>query len=266
MSDPLDILRPKERRGSKPRCHLLTHGTPEEVAARLTELVVPFGHVTAADRWMPQGFVDLEEAQLHKAPRLIDPERAALLRGWWLAPESQDAMTPNFDIASTCTIGGVPGLLLVEAKAHDQELNKEAIGRSLTDDASDNRRRSHETIGDAIASACKGLSEATSLPCKIARDSCYQMSNRFAWSWKIAELGIPVILVYLGFLRADEMQDRGEPFHEPEDWERLVKAHSANLLPGEVWGREWSCNGSAFISLIRSLEQPLRIGGLVHQL
>jgi len=36
MSDLLKSLRPKERRGSKPRCHLLTHGSPDVVSARLT--------------------------------------------------------------------------------------------------------------------------------------------------------------------------------------------------------------------------------------
>ena len=28
------------------------------------------------------------------------------------------------------------------------------------------------------------------------------MSNRFAWAWKLADLGVPVVLVYLGFFRA----------------------------------------------------------------
>ena len=166
-------------------------------------------------------------------------------------------MTPNFDIASTCTIDDKPGLLLVEAKAHDEELNKEVAGRLLTADASDDRRASHETIAAAIRSACSGLSEATSLPWRITRDTHYQMSNRFAWSWKLAVLGIPVVLVYLGFLKADDMIDRGQPFASHEDWEHLVKAHSRPLFPPEVWGRNWTVNGQPFIPLIRGIEQPL---------
>ncbi len=257
MSDLLLRLKPKERRGSKPRCHLLTHGSADEVAARLTSLATSFARVSAGDRWMPQGFDEPEEAELNRAPRLLDPGIGAQLGAWWLAPASRGARTPNFDIASTCTIDDRPGLLLVEAKAHDAELNKEAAGRSLTADASDDRRASHETIAAAIRSACSGLGEATSLPWRIDRDTHYQMSNRFAWSWKLTALGIPVVLVYLGCLKADEMIDRGQPFASHEDWERLVKAHSRPLFPPEVWGRNWIVNGQPFIPLIGSIEQPL---------
>jgi hypothetical protein len=84
------------------------------------------------------------------------------------------------------------------------------------------------------------------------------MSNRFAWTWKLTELGIPVVLVYLGFLKADEMIDRGQPFTSNEDWEQLVKAHSQSLVPPEVWGRKWTVNGQPFIPLIRGIDQPLR--------
>ena len=257
MSELLQRLKPRERRGSKPRCHLLTHGSADEVAARLTSLAAPFARVSAGDRWMPQGFDEPEEAQLHRAPRLLDPEIGTQLGEWWLAPASRRARTPNFDIASTCTIGEASGLLLVEAKAHDAELNKESAGRSLTADASDDRRASHVTIAAAIRAACSGLSEATSLTWRIARDTHYQMSNRFAWSWKLAALGIPVVLVYLGFLKADEMIDRGQPFASHEDWERLVKAHSRALFPPEIWGRNWVVKGQPFIPLIGSIEQPL---------
>jgi hypothetical protein len=205
---------------------------PWEAAARLTSLAAPFARVSADDRWMPQGFDEPEEAQLHRAPRLVEPSIGAQLGAWWLAPASQGARTPNFDIASTSTIDDRPGLLLVEAKAHDEELSKESAGRPLRVAASDDRRASHETIAAAIRSACSGLSGATSLPWRIARDTHYQMSNRFAWSWKLAALGIPVVLVYLGFLNAGEMIDRGQPFASHEDWERLVKAHSQALLAG----------------------------------
>ncbi len=257
MSDLLQRLKPKERRGSKPRCHLLTHGSADEVAARLTSLATPFARVSAGDRWMPQGFDEPEEAQLHRAPRLLDPEIGAQLGAWWLAPASRRARTPNFDIASTCTIGEATGLLLVEAKAHDEELKKETAGRLLRSGSSDDRMVSHETIGAAIGGARDGLTNSTMLKWRITRDSHYQMSNRFAWSWKLAALGMPVVLVYLGFLKADEMNDRGRPFASHEDWERLVKAHSLPLFPTEVWGRNWIVNGQPLIPLIRSIEQPL---------
>lgn len=258
MTTLIERLKPKERRGSKPRCHLLTHGSPEAVAARLTALVAQFASVAPCDSWMPQGFADIEEAQLHKAARLLLPAISARLGKWWLPADRQEARTPNFDIASTCTIDGVPGLLLVEAKAHETELVKEAAGRRLAADDSPGRKASHVTIGAAIDSARIGLEAATRLKWQISRDSHYQMSNRFAWSWKVAELGIPVVLVYLGFLKANDMSKPGEvPFADAGAWKAIVSSHSAPLFPAEVWDRRWTVNGLPLIPLIRSLELPL---------
>ena len=167
-------------------------------------------------------------------------------------------MTPNFDIASTCTIDGSAGLLLVEAKAHETELKKEAAGRRVAEDDSKERKESHGTIGAAIESARMGLEAATRLKWKISRDSHYQMSNRFAWGWKLAERGIPVVLVYLGFLKANDMSKPGEvPFADTGAWEALVRSHSATLFPEQVWGRRWSVNSVPFIPLIRSLDVSL---------
>lgn len=255
MSKFLKRLGSKEQRGSKPRCHWLTQGTAEDVASRLTALVAPWARISPADRWMPEGFENRKEAQLHQATRLLDGDIRRLLSLWWLPPERQDARTPNFDIASTCWIEGSPGLLLVEAKAHDEELKKEAAGRSLTEGASEDRKASHMTIERAIAAAQKGLSDATSLAWRISRDSHNQMSNRFAWAWKLTDCGIPVVLVYLGFLNASEMADLGEPFSNQDSWEVLVKTHSAPLFLAEVWNRRWSVNGVPFVPLIRSVEQ-----------
>ena len=228
-----------------------------EVAARLSALAAPFATVSCEDHWMPQGFTDLQEAQLHQAPRLLDRKISEQLTSWWLEAASQKAMTPNFDIASTCTIEGTHGLLLVEAKAHDEELSKEASGRLLGLDSSEDRRASHEKIGAAIDAARMSLERTTSLPWRITRDTHYQISNRFAWAWKLTELGVPVVLVYLGFLRANEMTDRGKPFIDHADWERLVKSHSEALFPPQVWGQRWESGGRALIPLIRSLEQAL---------
>ncbi len=86
------------------------------------------------------------------------------------------------------------------------------------------------------------------------------MSNRFAWAWKLADLGMPVVLVYLGFLRACEMSDdKCKPFTDAADWETVVKRHSQALFAAEVWGQRWTCGGQPFIPLIRSLDVPLNL-------
>jgi hypothetical protein len=78
----------------------------------------------------------------------------------------------------------------------------------------------------------------------------YQLCNRFAWSWKLASLGIPVVLVYLGFLGADEM-GRGA-FRTPDDWERHLLEHAQGTVPVQVWGNRVSGGQSFFVPLIRS--------------
>lgn len=257
MNSLYEVLRAKERRGSKPRCHLVTHGAPEIVANRLTALVEPFASVGLRDDWMPQGFTNVQECQLHKASRLIDEPLRKQLEEWWLPPASARTMTPNFDIASTCTIAGKRGLVLIEAKAHDEELNKEGCGRRITECASEDRKKSHETIGKAIEGARDGLAFSTSLSWHISRDSHYQMSNRFAWCWKLAHLGVPVVLIYLGFLNAGEMADRGKPFSNAAEWEELVRLHSAPLFATGIWNRTWVINDVPFTPLIRSMNQLL---------
>ena len=244
----------KDRKGSKPRCHWLTHGTREQVANRLTAFVEPWGTVSMDDRWMPEGFCRIEEARLDRAPILPQQDRYRL-RDWWLT-FSRGANTPNWDIVSTCAVNGAKGILLVEAKAHNEELNKEENGKSLARTPSDNSIRNHERIGEAIEEANIGLGEQTGFRWALSRDHHYQMSNRFAWSWKLTELGYSVILVYLGFLNAEEMRKGKEqyPLANHAEWESLVKSHSGRLFPAEIWDRQWSVNGRIFVPRIRSCE------------
>lgn len=205
---------------------------------------------------MPDGFANLEECQLDKAPRLLPDSVRSLLGKWWLPSNRQNARTPNFDIASTCMVGGAPGLLLIEAKAHALELINEIGGRRLKADASE-RKASHITIGAAIDSARIGLAAATGLSWGISRDSHYQMSNRFAWAWKLTELGVPVVLIYLGFIRAYDMSKPGEiPFADAGAWDAAVMSHSAPLFPAVVWDHRRPVPGLPFIPLIRSLDLP----------
>lgn len=258
-------LRRTQQKGSKPRCHLLTSGTREEVARRLSSLTEPWGEVPAAGSWwMPNGFIDCEEAQLPSADRIIpDSQKRDALLNWWLAVPGPRTTTPNWDIASTCLIHGEPGILLIEAKAHDAELRNEERGKPLGN--KDNKgvsidsRRNHIRIGCCIQEAGLALSEQTNLTWALSRDWCYQMANRFAWAWKLTELGKPVILIYLGFLACEDMQDAAGQslIASRDDWQRMIESHSRPLFPREVWNREWSIHGQSFIPLIRTFNQPL---------
>ncbi len=64
----------------------------------------------------------------------------------------------------------------------------------------------------------------------VSKNHSYQAANRFAWSWKVASLGTPVILVYLGFVGANQMSDRGEPFASLQDWTRTLESHFRGVV------------------------------------
>ena len=250
MDSLLKKLKRNQRKGSKPRCHWLTHGTPSQVASQLTALTEPWGSVSADDCWMPEGFDQVEEAQLHRATKLLRLQDCEALGDWWLSVRSEDSQTPSWDIASTCTVEGRRGLLLVEAKAHTQELK---VG-----DRAGGSRPNQGRIARSIEEANAALAHHTELDWALSHEHRYQMANRFAWSWKLTEFGYPVILVYLGFLRAEEMRRGREqtPFESHSEWEGLVKVHSEPLFPEGVWDRRWIIHGRPFVPRIFSMETP----------
>jgi hypothetical protein len=178
MTDLLAQLRRNQQGGSKPRCHGLTHGGPARRANVLTELIAPWREIDADDVCMPNGFSEVGEAQLHCATRLLPDRVRSALSSWWLAVASLKATTPNWDIASTCSVEGERGFLLIEAKAHDGELQKEEAGKALTFPVSANSMRNHVTIGACLEEASIALADETGRPWALARDHHYQMSNR----------------------------------------------------------------------------------------
>ena len=150
-------------RGSRPRCVLLADGTRHDVAARLTDLVgLPDVTVSANDFWMPRGKPvwtsegwskrPSVEARLDRDVGFLGPEVRQQLRDWWLKVV-RGANTPNWDVATTCKIEGRNGLLLMEAKAHSNELSN--AGKSTP--RNENGWKNHERIGSAIEQARAGL-------------------------------------------------------------------------------------------------------------
>ena len=262
----------KDSRGSRPRCVLLVDGDKEEAAARLTQLVgVDDVEVTPSDIWMPFGkpvrngdggwdTTPADEVELNKPTALLPRGIRDALANWWLAVSENDPRTPNWDIASTCTVQGEKGLLLVEAKAHWNEVKGSSSGKRLRVPASDNTIENHEKIGRAIEDAAAGLRSATGGGWTISRDSHYQLSNRFAWSWKLASLGVPVVLVYLGFLYATDIAKGGNLFHSQDHWERVVKGHCEGVVDNSCWGTRLDVSGVPLLPLIRAIRQPFQYG------
>ena len=237
-------------RGSLLRCLALTGLPRPQAADLLTSLASPSGAVILPDTdfWMPRGLADYKETTLVYNDQFLSLDNRKALTSWWLI-KVRSARLPNWDIASTCTIEGRKGLLLVEAKAHDQELS--GAGKSAP--TSHNSKLNHERIGQAIAEANSGLNTVLKTDWNLTRDSHYQLCNRFAWSWKIASLGVPVALIYLGFLNAREMLDQGRPFASASAWENCLRHYSGGIVPDEAWGNKFYITGTPVWFLIKSL-------------
>ncbi len=260
-------LNDRSQRGSKPRCHLLTDGSRAEVAGRLSGLVQPYGSISSMCVWLPDGFECTDEVQLQNANPFVEEEISRGLKDWWF--KVHRGAGPNWDLVSQCVMGNGEnrGILLVEAKAHWAELEKEEAGKPLRAGAPRDSFRNHARIGKAIEEANEGLSGLTNGGTwALSRDSCYQMANRFAWAWKLVDFGVPVILVYLGFLDAAEMSDEGDPFSDHSNWVDCVKTHAWGRVPEEVWDRSWSArDGTCLVTRIVSVRQSLTAARVSRQ-
>ncbi|MBI4331301.1 MAG: hypothetical protein HY673_08480 [Chloroflexi bacterium] len=235
-------------RGS--RKHILDWVAHPDFAGQLSELLRPTeATVQANDLWMPKGHDKPEEARLDRWDlQVLSTANRRDLRDWWLV-HKRGANTPNWDLASTCTVQGTRGIALVEAKAHTQELKTE--GKYLAPNASKNSRENHDRIGQAIAQASRALEKVVP-GVSLSRDKRYQLANRIAWSWKVASLGLPVVLVYLGFLGDTDMSDVGDPFRDDEHWRRVMGEHMSGVVP-EGFPERWiDCGAAPMCMVVRS--------------
>jgi hypothetical protein len=242
-----------QNRGSQPRCLALTSGSRFEVANRLQQLAGDNAIVTENDLWMPSGRANPQEAKLGETDGFLAAADRDVITCWWLAVIPR-ANTPNWDIASTATVGELRGLILVEAKAHAGEFS--VFGKELGSQDSSGSRANHDRIGKAISEVNRALEDV--LPgWSLSRHAHYQLSNRFAWAWKCASLGYPVVLIFLGFLNATEMGDRGAAFRTAEAWERFMLQLTKGIVPKEAWGSRLRVGSTFILPLIKSISIPL---------
>ena len=243
-NDSFIKLRARELRGSRLRCLMLTSMPPEQVRSTLARLVAPLPSVTIGQIYHPCGFLQPEEPQLGEHPDFLAQYERDIVADWWLKVR-RNANTPNWDIVSQCNIGGERGLILIEAKAHIEESKRE--GKSKGNAENDSQ------IDDAIRQANVALNAV--LPgWALTKDSHYQLCNRFAWAWKLGAMGIPTILVYLGFLNCEEMRDCGAPFTSAHEWDRTVRKYAEGIVPPNAWGVRIATNAAPIWALIRSLD------------
>ncbi len=219
-------------KGSKLRCLLLTSMSKEELQESLIHIIgqetIDKLKIKFTDDfdYFPKGLTNPREIELDKEKIPINGsiDYCTTLNKWWL---KKSARTPVWDLVCKAEIDGLPGLILVEAKAHNNELYKEN-DKTGSEKGSANYNR--------IEEALKLVN--TRYKYNLSPDTHYQLSNRIAWSIKLASLGIPVVLIYLGCINTKEMESsinkKDSLIKGSKDWKELVEKYSR-----EVGFKQW---------------------------
>jgi hypothetical protein len=208
----------------------------------LAEVAEP--RISSKSRWMPRSYRECDEARLEEfGPRCMPSSDVwPALEAWWLK-HPKGANTPNWDVALWCELSGRPGLILVEGKAHKSELDRS--GKALEANASLRSRENHEQITSAVAEACEGWKN-------FASDISFSISSHYQLANRLALLGIPTVLIYLGFIGDRGMKD---PFVTSSDWREAFEEYSAPAKCKTLWEGVHQCELAPAWLLVR--ERPV---------
>jgi hypothetical protein len=239
-------------RGS--RLHILDWVESPRFREDLNSLVVPYGFEILPNALiLPLGRNDPREARLESFMRgTFPPASVQSLREWWLGQGRGN--TPNWDLAARAIAGGRDALVLIEAKASVPELS--SSGKAVDSKASEASKANAAQIESALRTATDSLA-CTYPGTKLSCDSHYQLSNRIAFAWKIAGLGIPVLLIYLGFTGDRGIQDAGEPLSDAEHWTRVFHSHLESCAPTSLLAGRVDC-GSAWFQIVTASRSVLQ--------
>jgi hypothetical protein len=205
--------------------------------------------------WRPKGRdAHSESVLVGVEDKFLQPDQRHALQEWWIV-HRRGSKFPTWDLVASATSPyGKPALILVEAKAHAAELKPDGKGKAVRDTEEQQQRtdENHARIAAAIREASQAL--ASNLRgVTLTADANYQFANRVAFSWKLASLGIPVVLIYLGFIGDDQIATKGTLMAD-EDWRRAFVDHTALHFPGAHLEKPIATEGGApFWVVLRTL-------------
>lgn len=215
----------------------------------INELIKETGaKITNEDVWKPKGMKNKSESRLNTFLRKFcnKSDLGKSILDWWVVHNS---VTPNWDFLSTCSIDGVKGLLLIETKAHKGELPKG--GKDVKD--KHESRVNHKQVFKAIKLANDAINEQVE-GVAISRDKYYQLSNRVAHAWWLADKGIPVVLLYLGFLNCKDMDNgKNKLFKTDQDWQTSFIEHAKQVGVDKLLGKKVDCGEAEFQMISKSI-------------
>jgi len=88
----------------------------------------------------------------------------------------------------------------------------------------------------------------------LSINSHYQLANRLAYLWKLAECGVPAVLLYLGFTGDQYFADY---LHDERHWQRVMGGYMQEVVPHSFPERRHDCpNGGSVHLLVRSVPCP----------
>ena len=220
-------MRNEPRRSRK---HVLDWIGCDDFRDALNEVLRPSGvSIGGGDIHRPAGHGDGMEFELPDfcwcfRPRWKVHEN---LQSWWLPASAlkKGARTPVWDLISTCTMLGRKGLLLVEAKTHEAELDWKS--KPLDARASEQSKAAQDHIRTAVGSISHKLASVFAGTAILDVEGHHQLTRRVAWGAFLASQGIPVALLYLGFTG-----DSTVPRFLKDDphWQRLMGAYMIGKL------------------------------------
>lgn len=171
----------------------------------------------------------------------------SLPRDWWLKGRGT---RPTWDLICQIEVQDKHGLLLVEAKAHEGEFDWK--GKRLPPSASVGSENNLAQISGCIQEANAALNRACDGPFNLSVGSHYQLANRMAYLWKLANLGLPVVLLYLGFL--GDSYFASDYFRDDAHWQRAMGGYLQGVVVQRFAERVWTLDGGGSMQmLIRSL-------------
>ena len=201
---------------------------------------IPIGHSSVAE-------TDIDEYVRRYCGKEWPGADKELAQGKWWAPNG--GTRPQMDLICRITQGGKDGLLFIEAKAHEGELDWG--GKPLAMDASEGSMQNHENIRQQIAKANTELNALCGTGFNLSLNSHYQLVNRLTYLWKLASIGVPVVLMYLGF--TSDKYFENDYLRDDHHWQRIMGGYMQGVAPHGFPERGYSLtNGASLKMLVRS--------------
>ncbi len=180
------------------------------------------------------------------------PGYIGLDRRWWIAFKGT---RPTWDLICHLNFDGKPGLLLVEAKAHVGEMG-EKNSKSAVDEKNDRSVANDLSIRLRLAETNLGLNALGLGSFHLSADHDYQLSNRIAYLHKLANDGVPTVLMYLGWIGSPDWTT--DPFTTESTWDEAVKGHFERVGFWEFVGSKRELpSGTSLQMIVRSVAPEL---------